>query len=129
MMSSLSKREKTRWNPLSLRKRSLERVAGSVGQVWLRALGSGLLSHPLRTPSPLPGVKGPAATTCNPLSLRAAVGKRRRVGDPDGPPVAAVGDRARLRRDAGRSLRECLAPISQFFSSGLSGSLLPYVIR
>ena len=49
--------------------------------------------------------------------------------DPDGPPVAAAGDRARLRRGAGRSLRECLAPISQFFSSGLSGSLSPYVIR
>ena len=46
--------------------------------------------------------------------------------DPDGPPVAAAGDRARLRRSAGRGLRERLAKL---FSSGLSGSLLPYVIR
>ena len=50
-------------------------------------------------------------------------------GDPGGPPVAALGDRARLRRGAGRSLRERVAKIFKLFSACLSGSLLPYVIE
>ena len=46
--------------------------------------------------------------------------------DPDGPPVAAAGGPRPPSPQPGRGLRERLAKL---FSSGLSGSLLPYVIR
>ena len=54
---------------------------------------------------------------------------RLRGVDPDGPPARTAGHRARLRRGAGRSLRERVAEtFFKLFSPCLFGSLLPYVI-
>ena len=81
----------------------------------------------LRRRLPRGGAKPHPAPT--PRCRRACIGDGRgrlRGVDPDGPPVAAAGDRARLRRSAGRDSRERLAKL---FAPCLSGPLSPYVSR
>ena len=77
-------------------------------------------------PHPAPAPRGRRAGRLHRADSGDDRGRLRGV-DPDGPPGAAAGDRARLRRGAGRRLRERLAKFFNFFSPCLSSSLLPYV--
>ena len=64
--------------------------------------------HAGADPHPAPAPRGRRAGRSHRADRGDDRGRLRGV-DPDGPPVAAAGDRARLRRGAGRRLRERLA--------------------
>ena len=97
-------------------RRCLVAVRGSirngVGPASLRRRRPGAGAEPHRSPAPL------CRRACRIRRADIGDGRGRLRGvDPDGPPGGAAGDRTRLRRGAGRSLRERVAKVFQIIFS------------